>query len=146
MKTLTTLLILLATLLGPQASGSELANHHTVKWTGPKAGHSLFYTDNSFARIGRVRVRQGYISHVRKDVAGFVAVTDCSKVGWIALVSLNGRPAERMQILDCSQPYHAKAHVKARRVAEVDKSSFVRNGCNPKRGRCPAQLVDIRRR
>lgn len=140
MKILLTL-ILLATLPWPLAH----TNHHTVKWTGPKAGHSLYYTDSSFRRIGAIRVKQGYISHVRQDVMGFVAVTDCSKIGHIAYISLNGGKVERYLILDCSQPYHAKAHVKARRVAEVDASSFKRNGCVLARGRCPAQLVDIRR-
>lgn len=142
MKLLATFLLLL-TLPGPLAH----TNHHTVKWTGPKSGHALYYTDSSYRRIGAIRVRQGYIKRVlpRGSVHGYTAVTDCSKIGWIAYISLNGGKVERYQILDCSQPYHAKAHVRARRVAEVDASSFKRNGCSLARGRCPAQLVDIRR-
>lgn len=142
MRLLTTLLLLL-TLLGPLAH----TNHHTVKWTGPKAGHSLFYTDSAMRRVGAIRVRQGYIKRVltRNEVDGYTSTTDCSKIGHIAYISLNGRPVERYLILDCSQPYHAKAHVRARRVAEVDASSFKRNGCSLAKGRCPAQLVDIRR-
>lgn len=147
------LLFILATLLSPLvASGEGLAinfNHNTVRWTGPKAGHALYYTDRAFQRVGRVRIRQGLIRSIRTDVAGYVAVTDCSKVGWIAYISLNGGPVERYQILDCSQPYHALGHVRAGRGAEVNENSMRRNGCIWKsgetKGRCPAQLLDIRR-
>lgn len=119
------------------------------RFTGPKSGFALYYTDRAMERVGRVRIRQGLITHIRRDVAGYTAVTDCSKIGWIAYLSLNGGSVKRYQILDCSHPAHVAWHVRHGRVAETNENATRRAGCiwrsGETMGRCPARLVDIRR-
>ena len=111
-------------------------------------GHVLYYTDSAYARIGRVRIRQGLITHVRRDVAGYTASWDCGNIGRIAYLSINGGPVKRYQILDCSQPYHRAWHKRIGRVGEVNESAVRRAGCvwrsGETMGRCKATLHAIR--
>jgi hypothetical protein len=116
--------------------------------TLPMRGHSLYYRDHVMERIGRLRVRQGYITHIRRDVAGYTSAWDCSNIGKVAYISLNGGPVKRYQILDCSHPYHRAWHIRTRRVAEINESAVRRAGCVSRggatMGRCPAVLHAVR--
>lgn len=114
----------------------------------PISGHSLYYTDAAFARVGKVRIKQGLITHIRRDVAGYTSAWDCSSIGKVAYISLNGGPIRRYFVLDCSHPKHRAWHIRIRRVAEINESAVRRAGCvwrsGETMGRCPARLVEIR--
>jgi hypothetical protein len=114
----------------------------------PMRGHSLYYTDRAMARVGQIRIRQGLITHIRRDVAGYTSAWDCADIGKVAYISLNGGPVKRYQILDCSQPYHRAWHIRERRVAEINESAVRRAGCvfrsGETMGRCPATLHAVR--
>jgi hypothetical protein len=154
----------------------EPCDNHTAHWTGCKAGHSLYYTESAWRRVGGVRIRQGLVPRMLRspelvdfiaklegwtreeairaghtiEVDGYTAVTDCTKIGWIAYMSLNGGPIRRMHILDCSHPDDVALHVADRRVGEVNETALRRDGCvwpsGETKGRCPATVLhDIRR-
>jgi hypothetical protein len=114
----------------------------------PMTGFSLYYRDAAFERIGRVRIKQGLITHVKRDVAGYTSNWDCGNIGKIAYISLNRGPVKRYQILDCSQPYHRAWHIREGRVAEINESAIRRAGCiwrsGETKGRCPATLWAVR--
>lgn len=113
----------------------------------PMSGHSLYYTDAAMMRVGKVRIRQGLITHIRRDVAGYTSAWSCNQIGKIAVISLNGGRPKRYQILDCSHPAHRSAHIAQRRVAEINESAIRRAGCiwpsGETKGRCPATLHAI---
>jgi hypothetical protein len=135
------LLILMLLLSWPSVA---LSASHSL----PRSGHVLYYRDAAYERIGRIRVRQGLISHVRRDVAGYTASVDCADIGKIAYLSINRGPVKRYQILDCSQPYHRSWHIRIGRVGEVNESAVRRAGCvwrsGETMGRCPATLHAVR--
>lgn len=120
-----------------------------VMWPSlPMNGFVLYYHDAAYERIGRVRMKQGLIKHIRRDVEGYTASWDCANIGKIAYLSINGRAVKRYQILDCSQPYHRSWHIRSRRVGEVNESAVRRAGCVTRSGatmgRCKATLHAIR--
>lgn len=112
------------------------------------SGHSLYYTDAAMQRVGRVRIKQGLITHIRKDVAGYTSAWNCSDIGKVAYISLNGGPIRRYFVLDCSHPRHRAWHIRSGRVAEINESAVRRAGCvwrgGETMGRCKATLYAIR--
>ncbi len=75
-------------------------------------------------------------------VSGFAAVPNCGNLGKVATASINGRPAEKYLIVDCSAPQDRARHIRQGLVIEVDYKSAVRNRFH-QLGVAPAVVLSI---
>jgi hypothetical protein len=100
-----------------------------------KKGIAKYYSPGMMERVARNRGMK-----MRRDVAGYAAVTDCRRIGQIVYASINNGPFERYQILDCSHPRDVQRHLRECLVIEVDYRSAVRNRF-VRQGRAPAIVL-----
>jgi hypothetical protein len=102
-----------------------------------KVGHAKYYRPGLMQRVARNRGMT-----LRKDVAGYAAVTDCGAIGKIAVASIKGGPPQRFQILDCSHPRDRARHLRQGLVIEVNWEVARRYGFT-RQGRASAVLWSI---
>jgi hypothetical protein len=72
-------------------------------------------------------------------VDGYVSTRKCERVDtradptlksrpWLVMASINGRPAEIHQVVDCSDPHDLPTHIRTGLILEVDAATGIRNG------------------
>jgi hypothetical protein len=127
MKQITTIVVVLlalAPILEPQPAAAA------------KSGKVLYYGPGKFESVLRVRARQGY--KIRYDVAGYTSSVNCSDIGKVRRMSVNGGPYRLYQVMDCSDPtpkYRSYCkckesdrtrHIRMGIAAEIDYKSALR--------------------
>jgi uncharacterized protein YkwD len=139
-KKLVLVAILGALAMAGAPSLSAYASNATIDWTGPKTGHVLYYAQGVMEEVIQNRTAWGL--HIRADVEGYAAVTDCAQLGRVALFSIRGSAPVALQIVDCSAPWDAQRHVQEGNVGEVDFQTAQRFGFLVE-GRAQATLLNI---
>jgi hypothetical protein len=129
--------ILAALVLSTALLAPSVPTHATTPNTTGTAGLSyrqgkvLRYDPGVMEKIGKKRMNPRHWAYVpgfrmRYDVAGYVAVKSCAKIGQVVYIKVGSGPVRRYQVLDCQQVrhYHQLRHV----VAELDGASAKREG------------------
>jgi hypothetical protein len=138
-------LVLSTALLAPSVPAGH-AQATTLNTTGTagqsyRTGTVLRYNYGIMEAVARKRMNPRHWAYVkgfrmRYDVAGYVAVRSCRKIGQLVYIKVGSGPTRPYQVVDCQAPRdrHNLRHV----VAELDGKSAAREGYY-RRGKTTAQ-------
>lgn len=124
--------VLSTALLAPMpARATTLTSGAGAAGMSYREGKVLRYDPGVMERIGRKRMDPRHWAYVpgfrmRYDVAGYVAVKSCGKIGQVVYIEVGTNPIRPYQVVDCQQArhYHQLRYV----VAELDGTSARREG------------------